>query len=424
MNPTATAPNATAPNATAPNATVPNAALLDAADPLASLLEHFTGQEDGVIAYLDGNSLGRPLRSTAATLTEFVENSWGARLIRGWDEQWLNEPFTVGDRLGEVALGAAAGQVFIGDSTSVLIYKLIRAAIAFQPERTEVIIDRDNFPTDRYILEGIAQECGITLRWVQADPATGVETADLETVLGPKTALVVLSHVAYRSGHLADAAALTAQIHAAGALVLWDLCHSAGSVPVELDAWGVDIAVGCSYKYLNGGPGAPAFGYVRHELQNLLQQPIWGWIGADQPFLMGPAYRPADGIRRFITGTPPVLAMQPMKGMIELIAEAGIDRVRAKSVALTEFAIALVDDQLIPLGATLSSPRDPAKRGSHVIVDHPHFQQVTAMLWERGVIPDFRPPTGLRIGLSPLSSSFAEVERGINAVTACLRELG
>lgn len=400
-----------------------SAAALDQADPLGHLLDQFARDEDGVVAYLDGNSLGRPLRSTAAALTEFVENSWGARLIRGWDERWMNEPLVVGDRLGEVALGAAAGQVFIGDSTSVLLYKLIRAAVAGRPGRTEVVIDRDNFPTDRYILEGIAIECGLTLRWIQADPTAGVETADLETVLGENTALVVLSHVAYRSGHLADAAAITTQVHEAGALVLWDLSHSVGSVPVELDAWGVDLAVGCSYKYLNGGPGAPAFGYVREDLQNVLEQPIWGWLGADQPFVMGPSYRPADGIRRYITGTPPVLAMQPMKGMIELIAQVGMAQVRAKSIALTEYAISLIDTELIPLGVTLSSSRDSAKRGSHVIVDHPSFQELTAMLWQRGVIPDFRAPTGLRIGLSPLSTSFAEVERGIHAVAACMREL-
>ena len=401
------------------------AAELDAADPLAPFRAHFAGDEQGVVAYLDGNSLGRPLHSTAADLTAFVEKSWGERLIRGWDERWLDEPLVVGDRLGAVALGAAAGQTFIGDSTSVLLYKLIRAAVdgAAALGRTEVVLDRDNFPTDRYILEGIAAERGLTLRWVQADPTTGVTAADLEPVLGERTALVVLSHVAYRSGYLADAGALTELAHRHGALVLWDLCHSAGSVPVELDAWGVDLAVGCTYKYLNGGPGSPAFGYVRAGLQDQLQQPIWGWMGADRPFEMGPAYRPAPGLRRFLTGTPPVLALQPLRGMVELIEQAGIQAIREKSLLLTAFATELAQELLGPLGAVVSSPTDPDRRGSHIIVDHPDFKQVTAMLWERGVIPDFRPPMGLRIGLSPLSTSFSEVALGFEHIAECLRRV-
>lgn len=401
------------------------AAALDAADPLASYRDHFTGDEAGVLAYLDGNSLGRPLRSTGAALVDFVENSWDARLIRGWDERWMAEPLAVGDRLGTACLGAAAGQTFIGDSTSVLLYKLIRAAVdhAATTGRREVVLDRDNFPTDRYLLEGIAAERDLTLRWIAADPNTGVGIDDLDSVLGENTGLVVLSHVAYRSGYLADVATITARVREAGALMLWDLCHSAGSVEIDLDGWGVDLAVGCTYKYLNGGPGSPAFGYVRTGLQDTLQQPLWGWIGADQPFEMGPSYVPAQGIRRFITGTPPVLAMQPMKGMIDLLEQAGMAAVREKSMRLTAFATELADEMLAPLGAVLSSPRDPQQRGSHIIVDHPDFREVTALLWDRGVIPDFRRPNGLRIGLSPLSTSYAEVLVGFEQIAAALTEV-
>jgi kynureninase len=285
-----------------------------------------------------------------------------------------------------------------------------------------VVIDRDNFPTDRFIIEGVAAERGLTVRYLSAPHDAGVRPADVAALLSERTALVVLSHVAYRSGFLADMAAITCAVHDAGALMLWDLCHSVGALPVELDACGVDLATGCTYKYLNGGPGSPAFCYVATEWQEELRQPIWGWMGASDPFAMGPQYRPAQGIRKFISGTPPVLAMQPLKDMVELIAEAGLTAVRQKSVALTEHAIALADEVLAPLGARLASPRAAAERGSHITVDHPSFAEVTAALWKCGVIPDFRPPDGIRIGLSPLSTSFAELERGVEAIARELRD--
>jgi kynureninase len=401
----------------------PPAAQRDAADPLAAFRSRFVAVDDpSVAAYLDGNSLGRPLAVTAERLGAFVTQAWGRRLIRGWDEAWMAEPTRVGDRLAEVALGAAAGQTVVADSTSVLLYKLIRAGIGARPGRDEIVIDRGNFPTDRFIVDGIAAECGLNVRHLDAPHAGGVRPEDVAAAVGARTALVVLSHVAYRSAFLADLPAITRVAHAAGALVLWDLCHSAGVVPVDLDASGADLAVGCTYKYLNGGPGSPAFGYVAARLQERLRQPIWGWMGADDPFAMAAAYQPAKGIRRFITGTPPVLAMQPVKDMLDLIAEAGLAAVRDKSIALTEYAIALCDTVLAPLGAVLASPREAADRGSHVTVDHPRFAELTATLWQRGVIPDFRPPHGIRLGLSPLSTSFAEVEYGIEAIARSLRD--
>ncbi|MDN5762848.1 MAG: aminotransferase class V-fold PLP-dependent enzyme [Microlunatus sp.] len=391
-------------------------AQLDAEDPLAGFRRHFAGSEDGVVSYLDGNSLGRPVLQTAARLADFADGAWGRRLIRSWDEAWMEEPTRVGDRLGAVALGAAPGQTVVGDSTSVLLYKLIRAAVDLDPSRAEIVLDRENFPTDRFILEGIAAERGLTLRWLEVDRAAGVQPADLRTVLSERTALVVASHVAYRSGFLADAKAITELTHDAGALILWDLSHSAGSVPVHLDAWRADLAVGCSYKYLNGGPGAPAFGYVRAGLHSRLSQPIWGWMGADDPFAMDRDYRPATGIRQFLTGTPAILAMQPMKLMLELIGQAGIEAIRQKSMLLTEHALDLIDDRLVSSGVTVASPRDPARRGSHVTIEHPDFRDVCARLWRRGVIPDFRSPSGIRIGLSPLSTTFAELELGVEAI--------
>jgi kynureninase len=230
-------------------ASLAEAAELDDLDPLASRRELFVGSDDPeVVAYLDGNSLGRPLRASAQRLAAFAPERWGTRLIRGWDEEWFDLPLTVGDRIGAATLGAAAGQVAVGDSTTVLLYKLIRAAVDARPGRREIVVDTDNFPTDRYLVEGIAAERGLVVRWIESDTRGGVTASQLEAVLGEDTALVLLSQVAYRSGFLADVPALTELAHAAGALVLWDVCHSVGSVPIELDAWGVDIAVGCTYK--------------------------------------------------------------------------------------------------------------------------------------------------------------------------------
>jgi kynureninase len=384
---------------------------LDAADALAAHRSLFVRADD-VTAYLDGNSLGRPLAASGERIAAFIEAQWGARLIRGWDESWLALPGRIGDDLGRVALGAAPGQLTIGDSTTVLLYKLIRAAVAARPDRSEIVIDRDNFPTDRYIVEGIAAELGITVCWI--DAADAVTTEAVATAVGANTAAVILSHVAYRSGYVADAAGITSVAHEAGALMVLDLCHSVGVVPVELDAWGVDLAVGCTYKYLNGGPGAPAFAYVRADLQGELRQPIQGWIGSATPFEMGQGYQPAAGIRGFLSGTPPIVGMLAMQDMIALIESVGLTAVRAKSVALTTFAIELSDD-LLP-DAVLATPREPALRGSHVTLDHPRFAELVPRLWARGVIPDFRRPSGLRLGLSPLSTSFAEVEVGVRAI--------
>ncbi len=401
---------------------VTTAAALDAADPLAHVRSRFVGADSDLV-YFDGNSLGRPVAAAAERLTEFVQREWGARLIRGWDERWMDLPTTLGDDLARICLGAAPGQTAVGDSTTVWLYKLMRAAVDHalrtDPGRTEIVVDTDNFPTDRYVAEGIADERGLTVRWIEVDTSEGVTADQLREAVGERTAVVVLSHVAYRSAWLADAPELTRIAHDAGALVLWDLSHSAGSVPVALDEWDADLAVGCTYKYLNGGPGSPAFGYVNARLQEDLTQPIQGWMGHADPFAMGPGYAPAKGIRRFISGTPPILGMVAMGVMLELVEEVGMEAIRAKSVALTSYAVELADATLPEV--TLVSPRDPARRGGHVTLHHDRMREVTARLWERDVIPDYRDPGGLRIGLSPLSTSFDEVERGMAAVARSLR---
>ncbi|MCK2024044.1 aminotransferase class V-fold PLP-dependent enzyme [Microbacterium sp. kSW2-24] len=402
------------------SALLEHARALDAADPLAAHLDAFA-DAPGVDAYLDGNSLGRPLRDIPERLAAFVREDWGTRLIRSWDEQWMALPMELGDRIGRVALGAASGQTVVADSTSVLIYKLMRAAAAADPTRTELVIEAGNFPTDRFLAEGVAAETGMTLRWIEPDPVLGVSVADVTAVVSERTALVSLSHVDYRSGALADMPAITDAVHASGALMMWDLCHSAGVVPMHLDAWGVDMAVGCTYKYLNGGPGSPAFAYLNRAHQGTLRQPIQGWWSAADIFAMGPEYVPAGDIRQLLSGTPPVTSMLAMQGMLDLIEESGIDAVRAKSRSLTDLAVRAFDEQLAPLGVRLLSPRDADLRGGHVTIGHPDFREVTQKLWAEGVIPDFRFPDGIRLGLSPLSTSHVETVTGVLAVRDALR---
>lgn len=406
---------------TTPAALAARAAELDAADPLAAHTAAFVRDGD-VVSYLDGNSLGRPLAALEERFARFVAHDWGSRLIRGWDEGWMRRPYDLGDRIGAL-VGAAAGQSFVGDSTTVLLYKLVRAAVDAQAGsgRTEIVIDDDSFPTDRFVVEGVAAERGLELRWIAVDRAAGVTLEQVEAAVGERTALVLLSHVAYRSGHVADVEGITRAAHDAGAVVLWDLCHSAGVIPTRLDAWGVDLAAGCTYKYLNGGPGSPAFAYVRGDLQSWLRQPIQGWMGAADVFAMAPSFEPAPDLRRFASGTPPVLATVALEAMVELLEQVGVDAVREKSIALTDFAETALAVHVLPLGARLASPAAGPSRGSHLTVTHPAFRDVTERLWRRGVIPDFRGPDGIRVGLSPLSTTFAEVETGIAAIGDELR---
>lgn len=391
---------------------------LDRTDPLRAQLDRFVPPaDDSVRAYLDGNSLGRPAADLLEVMRTFITDSWGTRLIRGWDEEWMDWPLAVGDELAATALGAAPAQTIIADSTSVMIYKLARAALSLRsPERDEIVIDIDNFPTDRYLIEGIASELGLRLVWIETDPASGVTPELVAGAVGERTALFLASHIAYRSGYIAEADRITRIVHAAGAPVLWDLCHSVGAIPIALDDWEVDFAVGCGYKFLNGGPGAPAFGYVAARHQDRARQPLQGWMGHARPFEMGPGYQPHPGIRGFLTGTPPILSMVPLRHAIAMINEVGLAAIRTKSLALTDFAIELIDDQLAPLGVRLGSPRDHQHRGGHVTVHADGFAEVKDELWKRGVLPDFRRPDGIRLGVSPLSTRFAEVALAIEEI--------
>jgi len=387
----------------------------DAADPLASFRERFT-PAPGVVAYLDGNSLGRPPAAAADRLAGFVRDDWGTRLIRGWDEGWWTLPERLGDRIGGLALGAAPGQTVVADSTTVLLHKLATAAVALRPGRDEIVTDTGNFPTDRDVLDGIADARGLTVRRIRTDPAAGITPEQVAAAVSGRTALVSFSHVGYRSGWIADAPAITRIAHDAGALVLWDLSHSAGSVPVELDAWGADLAAGCTYKYLNGGPGSPAFGYVRADLLADVENPVRGWVGRADPFGMTDGFAPADGVRRMLSGTPPVLATVPLQVSLEMLAEAGIGAVREKSRRLTRYALELADAWLVPHGVAVASPRDPDRLGGHVTLTRPGFAGLLGPLHAAGVIPDYRGPDGLRIGPAPLSTSFAELHAGLSVL--------
>ena len=392
-------------------------AALDAADALASFRDRFVIPDAGLI-YLDGNSLGRPPLAALERLARVASQEWAGELIRGW-EHWLDAPLRVGDLLGSEILGADPGEVAMCDSTTVDFYRLASAALGARPDRRFIVTDRANFPTDRYVLEGLARDRDREIAWLDQDPIEGPTTADIAAALDAHrgdVALVTLSHVNYRSAAIADLAAITTLAHDAGALVLWDLSHSAGAIPVELAAGGVDLAVGCTYKYLNGGPGAPAYLYVRADLQSELRNPIQGWFGQADQFEMGQGFRPRPGIAGWLTGTPGILGLVAAEEGIRLSAEAGIARIRAKGVALTEYAIALHDARLAPLGFELGSPRDPDRRGAHVSIRRPDARELTRRMIAAGIVPDFRAPDSIRLGLSPLTTTFDEVHRAIGRI--------
>ncbi|MFD8598888.1 kynureninase [Kitasatospora sp. NPDC059646] len=383
-------------------------AALDAADPLHPLRERFTLPE-GVL-YLDGNSLGALPRHTPAHLAKVVADEWGTGLIRSWnDAGWFHQPGRLGDRLGAHLLGAANGQVVVCDSTSVNLFKVLGAALRLRPGRGALVAERHAFPTDLYIADGLAGLHPGT-RPVLLDSA-----AQLDAVLDEDTAVVLLSHVDYRTGELLDMAAVTERIHRAGALAVWDLCHTAGALPIELDAAGVDFAVGCGYKYLNGGPGAPAFLYAAERHHAAARQPLTGWFGHARQFDFEPGYRPAEGVTRFLTGTPPVLGLAALEASLDVWELADPAAVRAKSLELTDLFMHLTAD----LDVEAVTPRDPARRGSQVALRHPEGYRIVQALIARGVIGDFRAPDLMRFGFTPLYLSRTDVH---DAATA-LREV-
>lgn len=390
------------------------ASALDRQDELAHFRDEFL-HDDPDLIYLDGNSLGRLPKRSADRLRDVIEQEWGRRLIRGWGEGWFTLPQRIGAKIARL-VGVEADEVVVSDSTSVNLFKLTLAALQAQAGRTKVVTDDLNFPSDIYILQGALRLAGPQYHLEIVRSADGLTISDqaLASAIDESTALVVLTHTAFKSGFVYDLDAITAMAHRAGALMLWDLCHSVGAVPLALDAAGADLAVGCTYKYLNAGPGAPAFLFVRRDLQERLLNPVSGWFGQQNQFDFELAYRPAAGIRRFLTGTPPVLALAAVEPGVDLLLEAGMDRLRAKSIQQTEYLIGLWEVLLEPLGFELNSPRDPDRRGSHVSLGHPEALRIDrALIEEMNVIPDFRSPDNLRLGIAPLYTSFAEIHEAV-----------
>lgn len=397
---------------------------LDQQDSLAAYRELFIDTDPDLI-YLDGNSLGRLPRSVVERMKKAVEEEWGTDLIRGWNKGWWESPTRIGEKIATL-LGAAEGQVVVGDQTSINLFKLATAALTLQPEKNRIITDTFNFPSDLYILQGIVNLLGNRheiVRFGAQDDDITPNLVALENAINTDTALVTLSHVTFKSGYLYDMAHITELAHRKGALVLWDLSHSAGAVPIELDQCNVDFAIGCTYKYLNGGPGAPAFLYVNKKIQNDVISPIWGWWGQSNPFEFDLNFEPAPGVQRFLVGTAPMLSTLAMEAALTPLLEAGMDALRAKSILMTEYASYLTDALLAPLGFSLGSPRDSTKRGSHISIRHQEGYRINrAMIEELNVIPDFRAPDNIRLGFAPLYISFAEVWQGFDRIRKVVEE--
>ena len=372
--------------------------------------------------YLDGNSLGRLPEKTREKIQHATDYEWGTRLIRSWNEGWYECAADVSERLAHIT-GADKDEVITCDSTSLNLYKLAYAAVKMQPGRTKIVSDDLNFPTDLYILQGIIAQLGpeYTLELARSKDGLTMDMHTLEETIDQNTALVVLSHVTFKSAFMYDMNAVTALAHKKGALMLWDLSHAAGAVPVGLNDNNVDLAVGCTYKYLNGGPGAPAYLYVKKELHDQLSPPIWGWFGESDPFSFDLQYKPAAGIKKFLVGTPPVLSLEAIVPGLEIIISAGMESIRQKSVLQTEYLIYLFENLLEPIGFAIGSPGDSTMRGSHISLQHPEAYRICkALITPKSaslkVIPDFRKPDNIRIGITPLYTSFSEIFMSIERI--------
>jgi len=394
---------------------------LDAQDELASFRDEFVIDDPNLI-YLDGNSLGRLPKRTTDFMQNAIEQEWGKRLIRIWNDGWINTPTELGAKIARL-VGAHADEILVTEATSINLFKLSTAALQARPNRKKVVSDVQNFPSDLYILQGIIDLLGNNHQLELISSADGITIAPeaIKGAIDEHTALVSLTHVAFKSAFMYDMARVTELAHQSGALMLWDLSHSVGAVPIDLNGCGVDLAVGCTYKYLNGGPGSPAFLYVRRDLQEQLNQPMWGWFAAEKPFAFELNFTPASDISRYRVGTPPMLSMKAVEPAVDILLEATMARLRAKSIKQTEYLIFLADQWLAPLGFTLGSPRQAEIRGSHVSLRHPESYRISRALIESPppaiqVIPDFRAPDNIRFGITPLYTTFTEIYRALERV--------
>ncbi len=396
---------------------------LDKHDELARFRDEFVIDDPDLI-YLDGNSLGRLPKRSIDRMQAVVEGEWGSRLIRGWNEGWFTAPQRIGAKIAQL-IGAEADEVIVCDSTSVNFFKLVVAALRARSDRTKIVTDDLNFPSDVYILQGAVDLLGSDrkLNVIHAVDGLTVSPETVDAAIDHTIALVTFTHTAFKSGFVYDMPSITKIAQRAGALMLWDLSHSIGALPIDLHAANVDLAVGCTYKYLNGGPGAPAFLFVRRDLQEQLINPIWGWFGQKGQFDFGLEYRSVPGINRFLTGTPNMLSLAAIEPAIDLMLEAGIDRLRAKSIKQTEYLVALIDELLRPIGVSLNSPRDYNRRGSHISIGHPEALRIDrALIEDLNVIPDFRFPDNIRLGIAPIYTSFAEIHEGVLRIRRAIEE--
>lgn len=385
---------------------------MDRGDPLAEFRAEFVIEDPGLI-YLDGNSLGRLPKRTSDHLKNLVDREWGGRLVGGWSD-WIELPQRVGAKIAGL-IGAGPDEVLVCDSTSVNFYKLTMAALRARAAKSRIVTDSANFPSDLYILQGCAHPDSHSIEVVEPN--------EVESAIGADTALVTLSHTAFKSGFIHSMEAITETAHRWGALTLWDLSHSVGSVPVDLNRCGADLAVGCTYKYLNGGPGSPAFLYIRRELQESLANPICGWFGQRDPFEFSQEYAPAAGLKRFLSGTPPILSLAAVECGVDLILDAGMDRLRQKSVLQTQYLIDLWEAFLEPIGFSLNSPRETDRRGSHISLGHPDAYRIDqALIHDMNVVPDFRTPDNIRLGITPISTTFIELFEAVRRTQRLIAE--
>jgi kynureninase len=392
---------------------------LDAVDPLRGFRERFV-IDDPNLVYLDGNSLGRLPIKTRERINQVAGQEWAADLVRGWGK-WFDLPQRLGGKIAEI-IGAHPDEVIVCDSTTVNLYKLAHAAMRAQGGRNQVVTDALNFPSDLYALQGIVHGLGGQLELVASDDEISIDPSRIADRLNQRSALFTASHVSFKSGFMHDMGAVTETVHAKGALALWDLSHSVGVTPIRLNEWGVDLAIGCTYKYLNGGPGAPAFLFVRRGLQDRLQSPIWGWFGQTDPFAFGLDYAASCGVSRFMVGTPPILSLAAIEPGVDLILEAGIGAIREKSRSQTAYLVQLWEKHLASLGVALKSPPDATRRGSHVSFGHPEALRIAKALIEKmNVIPEFRAPDNLRFGISPLYATYREIHQGVERFAEVIR---
>ena len=409
------------------NTDIKTAQKLDAQDELASFRDEFVIDDPDCI-YLNGNSLGRLPKRTVDIMQSTIEREWGERLVRGWNDSWMNAPREVGAKIATL-IGAQPDEVIVTEATSTNLFKCACAALQARDGRNKIVSDDLNFPSDLYILQGIVDLFGeeYLLELVLSDDNVTISPDSLTSVIDGDTALVSLTQVAFKSAFMYDMKRVTEKAHSAGALMLWDLSHSVGAVPIDLNGCNVDMAVGCTYKYLNGGPGAPAFIYVRRDLQEQLEQPIQGWLGAGAPFTFDTIYTPAQDITRFQVGTPPVLSLKAVEPAIDIMLKAGIERIRAKSIAQTEYLIYLTKEWLAPLGFSIGTPLQPELRGSHVSLQHPEAYRITRALIDSPkpavqVIPDFRAPDNIRLGIAPLYVSSTDIYRALERMRVIVED--